>query len=103
MWNAVIACVVCAVILLALYLILKQGGTLEKTEVQLLEDQEKMAVCDGTDHGPTTLGGTNHITCLKRNGHLEMWCHTHNQSWDKCIAKFTGGKNGGNQVLRDRY
>jgi hypothetical protein len=98
MWDAIVACVVCAVTLLAFYLILKNRGTWELVPVELTEDAGRVRVippkevekCQGEHHGPTSLGSIPHITCLfKMNGHLEMWCHTHEQWWDECIAAFT--------------
>ena len=94
MWGFLTVLVLSTAVLTAMYLLLRES----RMEDGFVDTQESdrilaFAECEGEHHGPTSLGGVIHQTCLRRSngGELFMWCHTHAQGWDNCIAKFTGG------------
>jgi hypothetical protein len=100
MWTFLTAVVVCATILAFIFLLftfIDKASQFEYADENEDDDDEKpnrvlnFAECEGSHHGPTTLGGVLHQTCLRRTGQgeLTMWCHTHEQDWAQCIEKFS--------------
>lgn len=61
----------------------------DSTAVGISQGLDESCEFNGYDHGYTTLGGVRHITCLVNEENITtMYCHTHKQAWQDCIAQF---------------